>query len=74
MFLADPRDGHCHFSVGDVGAIPRREEVHSVNRSEGDVRRVGRCLRRQGKRRDQRPRQFGHVVCDVELRQAFQRR
>ena len=74
MFLADPRDGHCHFRVGDVSAVPRQQEVHSVNRSKGDVRRVGRGLRREGQRRHQRPRQCGHVVSDVELRQVVQRR
>ena len=44
-----------------------------MNRSEGDVRCVGRCLRRQGQRPDERPRQCGRVIGDVELRQVFQR-
>lgn len=74
MFSTDRRDGHRHFSVGDVCAIPRQQEVHSVNRREGDVRRVSRCLCRQGKRRNQRFRQRRHIVGDVELRQIFHRR
>jgi Tol biopolymer transport system component len=67
------RDGHSHLGIGNMGAVPCEQEVHSVNRRNGDVRGIGRGLGGQRQRIHQAVCQDPNLLGQVQEREIRER-
>ncbi len=66
-------DFWTHRSVGNVCTVPRDETVHTVRRSERDMKRVGRRLGGEGGLVHERPAQSNRIRRELEQRHVAQR-